>query len=561
MAIGVDLAFHAAKSSMQTQQKEMALIANNIANVNSKNYHRKEAVLSEESPVLGGDAYYGTGVHVAKVVRYYDEALEKSLQTAQSNYNYQEAYATSLSGIEDTVLPDGNNFLQDAVNNFTNAVQDVGANPESLTARNALIGSANSLAQNFNRQYSQLDQLRQYLGEDTNRGNGAIKDRIDELNNLSVQMSLLNDKINVLEEAGYNGQQANDLRDRRDQVVLDMSKLADVTVTEEYNGKLTIEIDGHKLIDGLQTGTAQRDTINFTMIKDTGLAQAGSTTTTVVIPNTKVFTDAELTGRMINVGGETRVIQSYDPVTFTITLDNPPLSVAPTPGVTTYEIYDPTPTWGSDSSSIAFSQGEINGYIDARQYIVDKMHGLHLFAIDFANIVNSIQRTGTFPAGVGNVYDLDGNAVPSPPAAGWQDYTFFSADTPGNMTVGITDPRKIAASTIVTETGNGLNMGSMWEALDKDETLTNTNVLNNESAKNYATTFAGDIAVDIQVAQGQVEITDTSREMFQNAVFEYSSVNMDEEMTNMLEVQKSYQAAAKMITILDSMLVTIMSMV
>jgi flagellar hook-associated protein FlgK len=295
------------------------------------------------------------------------------------------------------------------------------------------------------------------------------------------------------------------------------------------------------------------------MVKDADNVQAGSSTTQIVIPNTKVFTDAELAGRMVEINGETRVIQSYDPATFTITLDAPPLAADPTG--TAYRIFDPTPTWSSDNSGLTFGRGAISGLVEARQYIVDNMHDLHLFSIDFASIVNSVQRTTTFPPGADVPYDLDGNAVPSPPDPGWEDYTIFFADTPGQMSVGITDVRKIAASLSATETGNGLNMVNLWEAIHANQTLTDTTVLNNNSLANFSNTFSGNLAVDVQVATEQTNTTQTTRDMFQNAVWEYSAVNMDEEMTDMLSVQKAFQAAAKLIGVLDSMMATVIGMV
>jgi flagellar hook-associated protein 1 FlgK len=557
MSIGLDIAMVASKTSIQTRQKEMAILANNLANVNNTDYHRQEIVLQENTLIPGRFAYYGSGVSVSNVVRHYDEALETSLKASTSADGYTQAYSKMLRQLEDLVIPEGTNYLSESIQDFANAVQDLATTPESLVARNALLGRATTVAEKFNRQYNQMDEIRTYLAEDSVQGKGAIKDDIDKLNSLAYEMSYLNDQISNLEMNAYNNQKANDLRDQRDTVVMEMAELTNLTVTEEANFKYTVEIDGHSFVNGLLDGSAQVDKINFTMVKNAGTIQTVAAppadVTTFTIP-ANTYTAAEMIGRKIVVGGEERIITNFDPATETVTVDEPPLTVAPTAGVTTYTIYDPTATFNSDSSTVGFNDGEIHAFTDARQYVVDQMHTLHAFSMDFADIVNSIHNTGTYPAGAGVTYDLDGN-----PAAG----TFFTATTPGGMTVNITDPRLIAASTSQNETGNGDNMIALWEAMNTSQTNPPTTViaLNNDSLLNFSDRFNGELAVAVDNANAEAETTESTKSMFQNAVFEVSAVSTDEEMTKMLETQQAYQAAAKVITVLSQMLDVMVSIV
>jgi flagellar hook-associated protein 1 FlgK len=70
----------------------------------------------------------------------------------------------------------------------------------------------------------------------------------------------------------------------------------------------------------------------------------------------------------------------------------------------------------------------------------------------------------------------------------------------------------------------------------------------------FANVFLGKIATDVSVAKSQANTAEGTRDMFQNAVQELSGVSMDEEMTEMMSIQRSYQAAAKLMKTIDDML-------
>jgi flagellar hook-associated protein FlgK len=70
----------------------------------------------------------------------------------------------------------------------------------------------------------------------------------------------------------------------------------------------------------------------------------------------------------------------------------------------------------------------------------------------------------------------------------------------------------------------------------------------------------GKIAEDVSAAKSKANTSQGTETMFENAIYEYSSVNLDQEMSHMLEVQKAYQASAKMITVVDEMLQTVINL-
>lgn len=136
-------------------------------------------------------------------------------------------------------------------------------------------------------------------------------------------------------------------------------------------------------------------------------------------------------------------------------------------------------------------------------------------------------------------YDLDGNA----------GGPFFTGSSAANVAVAISDPRKIAAS----DTPGG-NLGDA-----------NANAI----AKLAESSTGPDTSYQkLVVGLGVQSATTTTRAAAQTAVTQQvdnsrrsvSGVSLDEEMTNLIQYQRSYEAASKVLNSIDSTLQTLMTL-
>ena len=482
MSVGLDIALTSCKSALLTRQKEMAVISNNISKANEENYHRQRVSLGSNVVIAGDGGYYGTGVHVSMIAREYDTALETSYRQSYCQSGYTDTYATQLGSIESVLSPEGNDFLNESIQEFATNLQEVASNPESISSRTALIGSANDLADRFNQQYQSLATFRDYIADNTS-GSGAISDKVDDLNSLVAQLPDLNDRIRDLETNLFVQAKANDVRDQRDEIISKIAKIANITVTENSDTTYTVTLGGHTLVDGT---TGVTDTVNLAM----------------------------------------------------------------TPGV---PHNTPTLTWASDGTAVNLTAGygEMQALLDSRSYITGKMDELYTFAQEFGDWAAAAPPYSTVNTQHMAGFDLDGNA-------GGRLFFLTNATQPasGNiLSVVITDPRDIAASDAAGEQGNGNNASAIWDGLNA------TNVtLGNESILSYPNRFLSTIAQDVYAAENMATSISATTTMFKNAVAQRSSVNTDEELTNMLSVQRSYQSAAKMISVIDEMISMVINM-
>ncbi len=245
---GLSVAMITGKSALSAQQKQMNVIANNIANAGRVGHHKQSVSVTNNTPMQDGAGSIGTGIHVESVLRFYDEALEKNLRQATQQEGYHQSYTEQLELLESLLAPDGSFSLGGSIDQFANALQDIANQPDSTNFRNALLAQANEVSEEFNRHYSGIEQLK---GSILNlSGDGKLSTITTQLNDISEQIANLNSQISEIETRRFNPHQANELRDKRDELVLDLSAIADITVVEDSKKMYTVSIDGSNLVQG-----------------------------------------------------------------------------------------------------------------------------------------------------------------------------------------------------------------------------------------------------------------------------------------------------------------------
>jgi flagellar hook-associated protein 1 FlgK len=157
-------------SALKAAQAGISATSHNIANVNTPGFSRQEILQTSELPQNTGAGFFGQGANVTNVVRQYDIFLGSQVlqaQTQSSNLSTQLGLAQQVSNL----LGDSNGSLSPALQDFFTAVNTVANAPESIPARQTLIGSAQSLVNRF-------QALDQRLGEIRDGLNGQISNSV-----------------------------------------------------------------------------------------------------------------------------------------------------------------------------------------------------------------------------------------------------------------------------------------------------------------------------------------------------------------------------------------------
>ncbi|MFZ1986935.1 MAG: flagellar hook-associated protein FlgK [Desulfatitalea sp.] len=241
-----------ARNALFTQQKAIDITGNNIANVNTEGYSRQRLNMEQSEPVRDQNSTMSTGVRAdQKIQRFYDEFINTQLNGENENLGRWEAQKTALEKIE-VLFDEVSGFgLSSAMSDFWGAWQDVVNNPSGHVERTSLLSAGQYMSSTFNQLSTNISKAQDDI-------NTNIVNIVDDINQIASQIAELNRKVTQVEVSGHN---ANDYRDERDLLVLNLSKLIDIDSFEDGDGNTTIMVGGGKpLVE--RTATWDLSTVN-----------------------------------------------------------------------------------------------------------------------------------------------------------------------------------------------------------------------------------------------------------------------------------------------------------
>ncbi|KDF19121.1 flagellar hook-associated protein FlgK [Citrobacter sp. Ce006] len=231
-----------AMSGLSAAQAALNTASNNISSYNVAGYTRQTTIMAQANSTLGAGGWVGNGVYVSGVQREYDSFITNQLRAAQNQSSGLTTRYEQMSKI-DNLLSSKTSSISTSMQGFFTSLQTLVSNAEDPAARQALIGKADGLVNQFRT-------TDQYLRDQDKQVNTAIKASVDQINNYSKQIASLNDQISRLTGVGA-GASPNDLLDQRDQLVSELNKLVGVEVSVQDGGTYNVTMaNGYSLVQG-----------------------------------------------------------------------------------------------------------------------------------------------------------------------------------------------------------------------------------------------------------------------------------------------------------------------
>ncbi|MCP1675615.1 flagellar hook-associated protein 1 FlgK [Natronocella acetinitrilica] len=236
--------FGTSVSGLLATQRALATTGHNISNVNTEGYSRQRVDFSTRIPSGSSQGFIGTGVQTDSVRRVFDQSLETALQKNIAEFSRLDTLA-NFNGRVDNLLADKDAGVSPALQSFFDAVQDAANDPTSTSARQVLLSEAESLVSRFELVNQRLDELER-------DANNRIQLGVSEINELAGSIARLNQEI--VQAQGRTGQPPNDLLDKRDQLIKQLSEKVGVTTVPESGGAINVFIgNGQALVVGNST--------------------------------------------------------------------------------------------------------------------------------------------------------------------------------------------------------------------------------------------------------------------------------------------------------------------
>ncbi|EPQ6908330.1 flagellar hook-associated protein FlgK [Citrobacter freundii] len=231
-----------AMSGLSAAQAALNTASNNISSYNVAGYTRQTTIMAQANSTLGAGGWVGNGVYVSGVQREYDSFITNQLRAAQNQSSGLTTRYEQMSKI-DNLLSSKTSSISTSMQDFFTSLQTLVSNAEDPAARQALIGKADGLV-------NQFKTTDQYLRDQDKQVNTAIKASVDQINNYSKQIASLNDQISRMTGVGA-GASPNDLLDQRDQLVSELNQIVGVEVSVQDGGTYNLTMaNGYSLVQG-----------------------------------------------------------------------------------------------------------------------------------------------------------------------------------------------------------------------------------------------------------------------------------------------------------------------
>ena len=225
------------------------ITAHNVANIETEGYSRQVIKQSADTPLSTNNRYgmLGSGVAINEIAQmrsqYYDEKY-RSNNSLLGMYESRSYFMNEVQSYLNEIELEGFTTTFDSM---YDSLQELAKDPANLTVRTQVSNYAMSMCEYFNSLSTSLDQVQTEC-------NYEVKNQVSRINSLSTQVATLTKQINTVEIGGQN---ANDLRDQRANLIDELSKIVNVTVTEREIGncgmtEYIVRLDGQLLVDNYE---------------------------------------------------------------------------------------------------------------------------------------------------------------------------------------------------------------------------------------------------------------------------------------------------------------------
>lgn len=540
------LGLNIARSALLTQQQQLDVTGHNIANASVEGYSRQRLDVSAAPDIYGlGPGYpgaIGEGVQAQQLERLRNNLLDKDYRRENADGQNFTTQADYLGRLENILGELGDTGLSNELDTFFDAWQNASQRPEDLALRRVLVESGVRLAD----QIKNIDADTQDLQASAQQ---ELEQTVNRVNALTARISNLNTEI--AKRTG-GGDTPADLLDERDRALDELSQYANFTVRQNALNKIEVQIDGKAVVDDERSHPIQ-------LVSDPDILR-GSTTTVfpvtlqggdLVINGVDVFAGTPLTlnsvadksllvDRINQQTASTNIRASLDPANQLVLQGTAPgtsyLSLQQSGrGLNSTGLESDTYTLTSRSvlqlrtgTFIENPGGQLAGLSQVRNgEIPQTLDKLQEITNTLINRVNAVHE---------QAYNLQGLS----------GQPFFTGSHPGTMGVAqslVAAPERVAmAATAAFPPGDGsqglaiyalrsqLGLGTQYQSMVTDLGVRIENLQDGASRQSKVV--------------GQIE----------NQRQSVSGVNLDEELANMLQFQRAFNAAARVMTTFDEML-------
>ena len=229
---------------IMANQLSLDTTGHNITNAGTEGYSRQVVTLAttyaEQRPSVHGTVIVGTGVDALAVNRARDVYADIQYRNENPNQQYYKTLSVNYDKLE-TIFDDSQNLgIEESINKFYQTWVDLSTTASNSASRTQVIEQGRELSDRIQSATAELQEQIRSEYED-------IAAELKQVDDLLEEITSYNNQVLTQE---VSGAQANDLRDRRDYAVDQLSNYLNISVTENSFGAYQINSGGVTLVNG-----------------------------------------------------------------------------------------------------------------------------------------------------------------------------------------------------------------------------------------------------------------------------------------------------------------------
>lgn len=256
--------FFVGNSGLQSAQNALNVVANNLANVNTAGYVRQQVIFSDKNyntikqvTNVTNPQQTGLGVSIGDVVHARDIFLDKAYRLENGREAFYDSCYEVVEQVQDLFQELDGQELKFSLQDLRTGFQQLAEAPIDPVNQNLVIQQSEILLGRFQALYADLQSYQTNL-------NNQIAGKVKEINDMGAKIYELNLYIQKVEAGGV--ETAMTARDQRDYLIDQLSKIANITYSEDASGFVSVQLEGTEFIieNGYnEIGLRQDDATNF----------------------------------------------------------------------------------------------------------------------------------------------------------------------------------------------------------------------------------------------------------------------------------------------------------
>ena len=554
---------HMGQHALSINQRAMQTVGHNIANQETEGFSRQQVHSGTAAPDPTG---VGGGAKAQPTSRVYDKFVQRKILQENPRSGMFKSRGEFLQKIEIIFSETEGNGLHQALNEFWNSWSQLSNQPESESARIQVRERSDVLARRFRGMHSQLDGLR-------NEINGRLVATINKVNELGQKVAELNRQIISYESGQRN---ANDMRDARNQAIEELSELVDVNSFENPNGRVTVIIgrdwtlvegnNRYQLEGKMKGGELGMLRIDGVSINDNRRDL------------TRIFREGEMS-EMLRMRDDTIVGYQHnlDEIAFNLARQVNKIHATGTGINSATDMMKST--FGLNSTALSQPLPFLKDGIFQLHLVDPHNEILETYEIEIQagidtlpDIVQRLNQTISDPGLLQASIEADGSML----LQSASDYKFIFGEDQSSITqvLGLNSffdtlkgAEDIQLSEHIRENTNNISTGKDLIPGDNRVALEIAKLQTRPTMRDETMTFdeyyngvLTGMGLKIQRNKTEQAQQESMVRQFKEIRSSISSVNMDEELTDMMQYQKAYEASARFINTVDRMMETVIKM-